>query len=232
MEFDIGKWLGRILYEPGYYSDLCQYVKSDEHLNSHLESRTIFSFEDGEKKISDLNPEFKKHLVDGLASSVVSAVDTLSTQMIVVAVTLTEGIMSEFLESLFCKKPERMHDFLAHGNVRGVIPMSIILESDSKQEIIAKLAKICSAKAMEGKFEKSISRIESLSNSHLGHEIKNKLIELARKRNQIIHEAKMLGIEESDVKQAYDLMYSFLRWLGIAAVKNGVPVYDPGGLVK
>jgi hypothetical protein len=103
MEFNVGKWLSRVIYEPAYYSDLCDYVESNEHLDAHILSRSILSLSEDQKlrKVADVPEDLRQIVIDSMSSSIASATETFSRQMIVVAVTLTEGMIGEYAQCVF-----------------------------------------------------------------------------------------------------------------------------------
>jgi hypothetical protein len=124
-----------------------------------------------------------------------------------------------------------MHDYLEIGGNKGVISLNIITGNKTQSEIFSVLARNCSTKVMEGKFEKCLLRVERISNLEMGAKLKEELVHLSILRNKIVHEIKYPTIERDQVKLAFESMYEFLIWLGIAAKKNDVPINDPAQII-
>lgn len=232
MEFDIGKWLGKIVLVPGNYRSLYEFAESEQHLEAHTHSRAVVPNSDGIRTVGDLDEFTRERVVATYTSSVKKALETFSGQMIVLAVAFVEGMTQEFVEALFKRHPERMHSFLSTGGKQGLVSFKTIIDSGSKEEIVGILAKDSSNILLQGKFEKNLDRVEEISKSSLPEELKRELIALAKDRNRIVHEAHTPSTEKDDVKSAFDRLDELLRWYGSVALDQGVPINDPAGLIS
>ena len=138
----------------------------------------------------------------------------------------------EYVQSIFRKHPNRMHRFLNGGGQPGQVSFKLITESEDKDQLLAFLARDSSNALMQGKFDKSLDRVESISKALIPEDLKGELIRLSKVRNQIVHEAHTPSIDKDDVKGAFDRLHELLQWYGTAAVAQSVPIHDPAGLIK
>ncbi|WP_036130027.1 hypothetical protein [Marinobacter nitratireducens] len=231
MEFDIGKWLGKIIVEPGNYQALFEFAESEKYLEAHTQGRSVLPSNGTERTVADLDEPIREQVVATISASVKRALDTYSSQMIVLAIALVEGMTQEYVQSIFRKHPSRMHRFLNGGGQSGQVSFKLITESEDKEQILASLARDSSNTLMQGKFDKSLERVESISKDQIPDDLKEELVRLSKVRNQIVHEAHTPSIDKQDVKSAFDRLHELLRWYGAAAVAQSVPIHDPTELV-
>ena len=158
--------------------------------------------------------------------------DTLARQMIVLSVTSTEGMVGEFVECVFFKHPNRMHQFLEIGGVKGVLSLKHVISSKSVTDLQVELSRIGSRKVLQGKFSSLFDKVENISGQDIPNDLKNRLIETVKLRNEIVHEVKYPSVTSENVASAYDDMYQLLVCLCHATKKNSVPLNDPGGLLN
>lgn len=232
LEFDIGKWLGRIVIEPGNYQSLYEFAESKPHLDSHTYSRSVISGEGDIKTVADMDDVIKGHVVATFTSSVQDALDTFSSQMIVLAFAFFEGMTQEFVQAVFAVHPERMHSFLTAGGKQGLVCFKVITEHRSREDIVAALAKEASNTLLEGKLEKNLERLEVISKASIPAELKADLLRISKDRNRIVHEAHVPSLGMQDVMDTFGRLHDLLNWYGAVAEKQGVPVNDPAGLMK
>ena len=232
MEYDIGKWLARIIFEPGNYNSLCDFAESDAHLRDHTHNRQVISFDDVSCTVSELNDTLRAHIVESYSVSIRSAVETLSSQMMVLSVALLEGMLREFAEAMFIKNPERMGSFCSDESSAVSLNLKLILDSEDKPDIIRNLAKQSANRLMQGKFDKNLKRLENISKSEVPEPLRSEIARLVILRNEIVHEAQLPIISRDDVNGAYDSLHRLLTWLGATATEQGVPIDDPAGLLN
>lgn len=229
MEFDIGKWLGKILYEPGNFEILYDFATSEKHLTDHIVNREIIGTS-GTEKIADLSDVFREVFITSFSSSVSSALETLCNNMNVIAVAFIEGMTKEFVVSLFVKHPERMHKYLGSSS-SGVVSLKTINKAKSKEDLILELSQIASSSLLKGKFTTNLRNLEEVAKCSIPDELKEKLIKIVEFRNEFVHEVKIKALNDKDVKATFDTVYEFLTWIGKSAIEQNVPVYDPANLV-
>lgn len=232
MEYDIGKWLARIIFEPGNYNSLCEYAESDPHLRDHTHNRKVISFDDVSCTVSELNETLRSQIVESYSVSIRSAVETLSSQMMVLSVALLEGMLREFAEAIFIQNPERMGAFCSEGGDSVSLNLKLILNSEDKPAIVRNLAKQSANRLMQGKFDKNLKRLENISKSEVPEPLRTEIARLVVLRNEIVHEARLPSISRDDVNGAYDSLHRLLTWLGGTALEQGVSIDDPAGLLN
>lgn len=183
------------------------------------------------EKVSDSSAAVKKVFNELIEKDLQNAVTILSRQMIVLAATYIEVILSEFIVSVFQNNPERMYDFLVLGDSekgKGNVALKEILAATSKEELIGHLANRAVNQAITGKFTKIISRIKIISSC----EIDESLGEVIELRNKIVHESIEPVINEDEVVSIFSNIENMLFKIGKSALENGIEVEDELGLLE
>ena len=236
ISFDIGKWFGRVIFEPANYFELGNFVADKNRLRDYALSKNWVrgvQNDDSEvtleeKKLEGINRQF---YVDDLTDSIMTSLDTLSSQMVVVAVSLIEAMIQEYCVCVFAQHPQRMHEYLEAGGKKGMVQLGILTESSSRDEAILLLSRKCADRVLEGKFEACLKRVSNISKREIDPNLIQLLLKLALARNRIVHESSGPVIKSTDVQTAFDTMRDLLEWLGNSALVNDVPIHDPGCLV-
>ena len=229
MEFDVGKWLGKILYEPGNFKVLYEYSTNEKYLKEHINNREVIG-SSGAEKISNLPSSYRDSIIDSLSSSVSEALETMCNNMNVIAVAFVEGMMKELAVCVFVKNPARMYQYIG-DNEAGTVPLKLILNEESKETLILNLANMGASTLLKGKFSSNIKNLEEITKSSVPENLKKRLIEIVQHRNEFVHESKAKTLTDIDVKKIFDDVYDFLKWMGTVALKQNVPVNDPAYLV-
>lgn len=225
MEFDLGKWLGKILYEPGNFEVLYEYSTNEKYLKEHINNREIIG-SSGAEKISNLPSSYRDSIIDSLSSSVSEALETMCNNMNVIAVAFVEGMMKELAVCVFVKHPARMYQYIG-DNEAGTVSLKTILNEESKETLILNLANMGASSLLKGKFSSNIKNLEEITKSSVPENLKKRLIEIVQHRNEFVHESRAKTLTNIDVKKTFDDVYEFLKWMGTAALKQNVPVNDP-----
>lgn len=236
IRFDVGKWFGRVLFEPANYFELGNFVADKNRLRDYALSRKwVRGVQNGDSEVTleetELEGINRQLYVDGLTDSVMTALDTLSSQMIVVAVSLIEAMIQEYCVCVFAKHPQRMYEYLEAGGNKGMVQLGILTESSSRDEAILLLSQKCADRVLDGKFEACLKRVSKISKREIDPDLKKLLLKLALARNNIVHESSRPAIKSLDVQSAFDSMRDLLEWLGNSALINDVPIHDPACLV-
>lgn len=229
MEFDVGKWAGKILYESGKFEVLYEYSTNEKYLKEHINNREIIGSGRPEK-ISNLPSSYRDSIINALSSSVSEALVTMCNNMNVIAVAFVEGMMKELAVCVFVKHPARMYQYIG-DNETGTVSLKLILNEDSKETLMLSLANMGASTLLKGKFSSNIKNLEEITKSSVPEDLKKRLIEIVQHRNEFVHESKAKTLTNIDVKKNFDDVYDFLKWMGTAALKQNVPVNDPAYLV-
>ncbi|EIN6343137.1 hypothetical protein LPQ31_004588 [Vibrio parahaemolyticus] len=230
MEFDVGKWLGKILHEPGNFKILYEYSTSEKHLKEHIASREVYGVS-GNARVADLSCSDKKDMiVEAFCSSVSSALETLCNNMNVLAVAFIEGMMKELAVSIFVKHPERMHKYIGDSAV-GTVSLKVIIKEESRETLLVNLANTASITLLKGKFSSNIKNLEEITKCSVPSVLKKELIKIVEIRNEFVHEVKIKPFTDEDVERTFDAVYDLLKWMGTTAVEQDVPIHDPANFV-
>ena len=229
MEFDVGKWLGKIIFESGNFQALYEYSSNEKYLMEYIGNREIMGSK-GKERISNLSSSYKDSIVDSLSSSVREALETMCNNMNVIAVAFLEGMMKELAVSVFVKHPVRMYKYIGE-NEAGSVSLKLILNEETKEALILNLANMAASTLLKGKFSSNIKNLEEITKSTVPESLKKCLIKIVQHRNEFVHESKVKTLTNLDVKKNFDDVYEFLKWMGIAALSQNVPVDDPANLV-
>ncbi|HLA07760.1 MAG TPA: hypothetical protein VJ022_09980, partial [Anaerolineales bacterium] len=122
-----------------------------------------------------------------------------SQQMIVIAYTLFEGILDDFVTSLFGRYPERMYDYInTETNLRGKIDLRELLDAESKNKLIYELARKAASNFVRGSLVDIIKKLQKLTKNSLDEKLIQEMLPVQDLRNQIVHE--MSSVDDLPVK--------------------------------
>jgi len=238
IEFDFGKWKGKLLFEPARYEFLHLYVSDEKALVAHAKDYKITKvLESGntfQKKLSEESEAYKDILINEVKEGINEALEVLGRQMVVVAASYLEGMINEFFQSLFLSHPERMYDFLRWhpDSPKGWLPLKLILESDDKDELLVKVASQASDAASSGNIKEILKRMEKLGCQSLDKSLSGKVIGLLSTRNKIVHEQFEPSLTKEKVKAAFELADQFLMTCANILNDNGAAIHDPTGYIQ
>ncbi len=226
--FDITKWQYKILNTPVYFLEIYGFVKEKDLVSEYIDRREIETVKSEKiiaKKVRDLPDSDKAPFIDYIGGDLEIAVKILSRQMIVLAATYIEGIISEFLILIFSKYPERMYEYIGQDishKGKGKVSLREIIYASSKEELIYTLSERAALQATSGKFSIVRKRIEIISNCDLDENL-GSIIEL---RNKIVHEAVEPEISEDEVIDTYKNLEKMLYEIGKKSLENGIEIKD------
>lgn len=229
MVFDIGKWLGKILFESHNFQVLYEYSTDEKHLYEYILCKETLGFE-GTEKVSNLPNSRKDSIVNCLSSSVSEAIETMCNNMNVIAVAFMEGMMKDLAVSVFVQYPARMYQYVGDNDV-GSVSLKLIIKEETKDTLLLNLANVAASNLLKGKFSSNIKNLEDITKSALPENLKISLVKIVSYRNEFVHESKMKTLTNIDVKESFDVLDDFLKWMGKAALEQGIPVNDPVNLV-
>lgn len=225
-KFDLDGWFGVLQFLPDDYLHLEQYVKNKQVRKAYLDSIKIINV-DLTKDKSSPSVSISKEETDKLPhiESVDIAFKQYSNQILVVLVSYLEQIIREFLEVFYYYKPEKMKQ------INGFVDLSELLNCKSNVELLTKLSKVA-ADAVRGGIIAKIKRIESLTGKKIDKNLLNKINELVRKRNEIIHKTKSYNVTDSIIGKFNNNITELLKQLGLMLKSNKIPVTSNSGLLN
>jgi len=150
---------------------------------------------------SDIEQQRNEYVRD-YTRSLSRALDVYKRQILVLFTTHLEVITEEFVQCLFCRKPQLMHDYTGHD--KGLISLNDALKFKTKNSMINALALRSSKKLMEAKWPTIFSRIEKAIKTSIPD--KEKLLKLIESRNRIIHENNKPTISVTGLYKTYSLL--------------------------
>lgn len=211
-KFNSANWFAEIGRARGSFTALDSLVGDKATIDSHL-GRDVT-----EDPASKLAAGFRK-------VSLNEAHAIHRRQMIVLAVTILEGAVQDFLRSLFESHPARMHQFIGPEQSRGTVKLSAIESAADKKDLVAELASEAAQRIGRMKYRRVLNHIQELSKSELGTPLDDDLIELFEERHRIVHEVSTHIVSSQRVT---DVLYSLslaVKFLERAAEANDVPVF-------
>lgn len=147
--FDVIQWTTE-LDSQFSYNALNELLKDREALQRHLSSNyklievNTDSDELTTREISSDDFTDDDNYLNSYIDNIERAIDIYRRQMIVLAVTYTEGIILDFMESLFVAFPIRMYDYLdsdSEQNLKGKVDLKDILSADTKDDLVTILSR-------------------------------------------------------------------------------------------
>lgn len=152
---------------------------------------------------------FRQEWIEEFVSQGLVGVMTYRRQMIVIAVTLLEAMLRDFVSSYFYAKPESMYSFV--GDCSGSVSFKDVLKYDTKREYMSHLSESAAQKFISQKWSVLFKSLDKL----LKEEIPNSegLIVLAKQRNDIIHEGKKIEVSNEHVFSCFDIVRELIEFL-------------------
>jgi hypothetical protein len=165
---------------------------------------------------------------DEIKANLQEAEKFYNRQMMVVTATYTELILKDFLRVVFCKFPERMHNYLDEGNgYRGLVSLKSITKVSSLSELLYDLAEQAASNALKGRFKSQLNNLARIiPEQEITQNLQNELIGIVEKRNRIVHEASQEQLTVDEVRRAFDTCAQLLTSLANIAVRSGISL-DP-----
>ncbi|MEO9385201.1 hypothetical protein [Chromobacterium phragmitis] len=230
-KFNIGKWHGKLIIEPNNFETLIDYTSNKKHLAAYAENRDVLDSDGEIKSILQLAHHQREILTKTISEDIEKMAESLSRQMIIIAQTYIESMLTEFLECFFYKNPSHAHKFISINGLEGVVHLTVILNSHDMPSLFRQIATSAAREVMRGKFETSVRTIEKTTKVKIDSTLRKKLIEICNERNNIIHEAKEPIIDTKYVKEVFDCALFLLTAISHCAVEQKIPITDPGHLV-
>ena len=211
-KFDLDGWFGSLIGIQDDYEHLEFYIKNKQVRQTYLDSIRIIIVDttnnaNNNESSRALFSEDESHKLPHL-DTIDFAFKQYSNQILVVLVSCLEQILNEFLEIYYYYKPEKMKQ------INGYVDLSEFLNCKSNVELLNKLSKVA-AEGVRGGIVAKIKRIEIISGKEFDKKLINKVNELIRKRNEIIHKTKNYNVTCSIIEGYANNISELLRQFGI-----------------
>jgi len=234
--FDVGKWKVKLFRLMDIHRDLTVVVtdnSSKDVLVKHYGARRLIESAD----YSDISDELRIRIVNSsleqiesqFSYSLENGLEFLNRQIVVTLPVYIEAIAEEFLEELFEKFPERANIYLSlsdKGN-KGFVELSLIAKANNLEELRIQIARNATSQAIRGARERLFQRIEKASKGKLEPIVVEKVLEILKIRNSIIHDAHEPEIKHEKAREYCLSVFELVEELGGLAASNGIVVVDP-----
>ena len=182
----------------------------------------------------NLPDNIRKDMLDIFVLSKVEAISEaaiiFNRQTLVTVATIIESMLDEFFLCIFCSSPVKMYEFIQaddDGKFKGKIDIKEIINSPSRTELLLMLAKQAASKAMQGKRKSAIKRLKNLTiGDEFSKDLSDKIIQLDKTRNEIVHELSNNEVKFDDVKKAFETAFELVEYLEGVAKRLGIPVAE------
>lgn len=234
--FDLGKALAPLIFSPATFGTLCDLLEDEGALRVHFQKWQFKSLDEESNEVitrpvSSLSKTLHAHLEKNYREEIHNARLHYGTMMLVTAYTHLEDNVTTFFYEAFLKKPQLMIDYIRRGGGDLSIPLSVLFEKD-KDEIINQMAREQSAKATNGDISKVCKRIKNVSGLTISIDLQNRASELQKKRNDIVHEAKIIALDREEIIDSFEIVREMLVSLARAAQSLDIDVDDPAELLR
>jgi len=236
LHFDLGKYHAEFLFLYGRYKELRAFCLDTDALYAYVtENKYVEGIQNGEYFKSTDKLELEKWLTPK-TDTIITAFDTFELQMPVIFASYLEDAIVTFLTTYFVKHENCMGDYINppnQDNIKGFVKIGDILKHKTIKELKESLASRAAHNAASGKSKKKVfARVESLTKHTIQKEIKDKVIALYDKRNEIVHENKKFELGTDYIEEIYDDCIASIAELGRICVEKKVPFNDPSGLLR
>lgn len=232
---DLGKWVFKLINTYRSYENLLNFVNDQDAFNTHFNNKVVYKYELENFEIISMNDYTnKKYFEDSIKETINEAIDNYSNQMIVILAAYIETIQSEFFKSLFYRHNSFIYDFISNNSEqKGYVHLNMILDSESKDEILDKLIYNAIKNITNGSLKKINERVLKITkyqiDTNLSEDIQKRII---NKRNDIVHESKSIVIDDDEIKSLFDLAEKYLIELGYICKKANIPYLDQSDLLN
>ena len=230
MKFNPDMWLARCLDDFVAFKSLSELIRDEAVINNH-----VSSFVPRSTSGDDVPDETASRWRQNRREEIGSLVGHFGALTVVGLCTTFEVAAREFFASWFMEHPKQLHNFLHAGNIKGVVPLSDILSSDSKGNLLSKLSDRSASVAATGKYSGVITRAEKLSKVPVDEGVREHLDPLQKMRNEIVHEKAPHTGDLKEISAAHQSASDAILYLAKVAHDAGVPGFyscvDPIAMV-
>jgi len=235
LHFDLGRWHGEFLFLYGKYIDLREFCTDKDAIYAHVtENRIVSGIENG-KAFETKDIKKLEKCLEPKAEIIESAFQTFELQMPVIFSSYLEDALVTFLTVYFSENNHAIGEYvnpLDQNNLKGFVHLGDILKHDDIHDLKKTLASRAANNAASGKSKKKVFlRIENLTNYKIKEKVKQNIIALYEKRNEIVHENIKAELGASYIEKIYDDCIAIITEIGKICIQNKLPYSDPSGLM-
>lgn len=229
--FDGFRWFEALDNNHGAYVSLYNLLLDREAINTHLQNVDSEIHKNAEKDelqklfLNFADKKDRNLIVSFRSINIAQSFQVISCQMIVVIVTILDGLLADFIKCIFLKFPERMYDYISTDPVfKGKVDLKVIIQATSKRELIYTLADSASQNATLGKFTTTKNNLLKLTKNKIDATMMTKISKIVEQRNRIVHESEQEEITYDQVVMAFSVAMAFVAELERVGKELGVPV--------
>jgi hypothetical protein len=149
--------------------------------------------------------------------------DVYLRQMIVLAATYVELILTDFLRCVYLTEPQRMNQVLPpHGKSHASVALTEIIQSDCKEELLANLADRAARHKGDGEPDKIVRQLVKDCHLKLHLPLVDDLKNLKELRNRIVHDDTEETVTFQEVHSTYGMIVYLLYILAQATAWSGM----------
>lgn len=205
LKFELEKWINEINEALDSYSSLHDPITCGNAMKSYYEGSNLIecivrgtAVTEKEKTGNILSDEelnsVRDKYIKEFSESAMTGLLVYKRQMLVIASTIFEALITEFLKCYFVQFPNSMY---SHVSEDGTIKFKDLLEFDTKENLLQHYACLSAKRFTSKPWKKVFSNLEKLLKQEFAE--KDLLLKMLLQRNEIIHEAKKLKVSNSDV---------------------------------
>jgi hypothetical protein len=220
--FDLATWVMRVRMALGSFQELDELITNAEIRKHHLDRKYPLGDRPPRKGLIS-GPQLVRAATEG---SLDSAHATYRRQMIVVAASYFEAIVSDFFRQLFLRHPQQMHSAIRPDSdaAKGMVLLREILDADSKEMLFDRLAETCSARLSSLPVQKIRKRLAEISTIGFESKLENRLESLLNHRHRVVHENDKNAVPAQDVQLAFETIERCTERLAQIAAEKDVGV--------
>lgn len=159
------------------------------------------------------------------------AKDVYLRQMIVLAATYVELIVTDFFRCVFIAQPQRMNQVLPPDGNSAMVPLTEVIQADSKDQLLANLANRAARLKGDRQPDKLVKRLTTDCHIKLHLPLVDDLKSLTELRNRIVHEDSDEKITLEEVHSRFGMILYLLYVLAQATEAHGVACWDDTGFL-
>lgn len=235
VQFDLGQWHGEFLFLYGKYKDLREFCMDKDALYAHVtENRVVEGLNNGEHFKSSEKNELERWL-EPKTEIIHEAFETFELQIPVILSSYLEDAIVTFFTCYLINNPNQIGSYVSpldQDQIKGFVKFDEIIKHKSIEELVAELASKAAHNAASGKSKKKVfTRLEALAKYEIDSGVKQKIIALYEKRNEIVHENRKFELGQEYIEDIYDDCIALIAELGKICRERDIPYYDPSGLL-
>lgn len=217
--FESARWIGEIGHAEGSFLALNSLVANEKVVTAHLESQST------SKALPRIFQVFKKQGIS-------DAHAIHRRQMIVLAASIFEGCVGNFLRALFETRPELMHNYLGSEASKGTLSLKLVVTSPTRDQLVRSLSDQAASRVLGLKYSKILSALDQLGGQPLPKPLLSQLGNLLEQRNRIVHEGSAEPVSPKDVKDRLQTVRQLTSHLELVAQSAGVPTLTVADQLK